>query len=614
MDRSAITQFDGWTLLRLSGELLREGRRVRLQDQPLQILEELLARPGELVTREQLICKLWPKQVVDYDTALNAAVRRLRSVLGDEAEMPRYIETIPRRGYRFIGTLAAEATADADHPPLPQHLPRRMAIIALLAAFAAGLIWLALPHDPAAPAGEAARPAGSAVPSIVVLPFVDLVAEPDSRYFADGLTEELINRLARNEQLRVIARTSSFALQGKNADIATVARQLNVSHVLEGSVRRSGDRLRVTAQLIDATTSSHLWSQNYDRRVGDVFEIQDDIAASVADALAIRLGGARSSEPSVDPRAYDKALLGRFLLNRRAPADTARAREHYEQAIAIDPEFAQGWAGLASVLWIQITDGSLERATGLEKMREAANRALALDPRLAEPHARLALYAWVAGNENEKRKQVQIARELEPNNPLVMGWAVGQAAAAGRHDEAVELQTEVARLDPLSGINRYNLAYHLYAAGQYEDAIAEMRRTLELNPAESVGLQCFSLVLLRRFDEAARLARGGATGADHLECEALLRHALGQRAESNAALAELTEEFGRTEPFRIAEVHAYRGEADAAFRWLQKTSEICRDQSRFPVGCALRVTRHSPLLASLRSDSRWAEWSGQQEY
>ncbi|HEX9708201.1 MAG TPA: hypothetical protein VGA24_11245, partial [Steroidobacteraceae bacterium] len=213
-------------------------------------------------------------------------------------------------------------------------------------------------------------------------------------------------------------------------------------------------------------------------------------------------------------------------------------------------------------------------------------------------------------DEDEKRHQIQIARELEPNNPLVMGWAVGQAAVAGRHEEAVELQAEVARLDPLSAINRYNLAYHLYAAGRYEDAIAEMRRTLELNPAQEVGLQCFSLVLLRRFDAAARLARGMAVGADRLECEALFRHALGQRAESNAALAALTEEFGGTEPFRIAEVHAYRGEADEAFQWLQATSEICRDRSRFPVGCALPVTRHSPLLASLHADIRWAEWSG----
>ncbi len=612
MDSTTSVSFDGWTLLRASGELVKEGRRVRLQDQPLQVLEELIARPGELVTREHLIARLWPKQVVDYDTALNAAVRRLRSILGDDAEMPRYIETIPRRGYRFIGNLAAEACA-SEVPPIRRRFARWAAIGVLAVVIAAGFVWLALPRDPASRADEPETPDGGAMPSIVVMPFVDLVADRNSKYFADGLTEELIHRLAHIERLRVIARTSSFALEGKGADIATVARQLGVSHVLEGSVRRSGDRLRITAQLIDASTSSHLWSQNYDRHLGDVIEIQDDIANSIANVLELRLASARRPSRPVDPRAHDKALLGRFFLHRRATGDTALARAQYELAIEIDRDYAEGWAGLANALWIQTTEGSIEREAGLEEMREAATRALVLDPTLAEPYVRLALYAWMRGNEAEKQNELRIALELEPNNPLVMGFAVGEAARAGRLEEAAELQAELAGRDPFSVVHRYNLAFHLYLAGRYEDAIAETRRVLALNPAHENGLQCFSLVLLGRFDEAIRLAQNEATAADRHQCEALARHALGHSSRSDAALAALTAGFGETEPLRIAEVHAYRGESDAAFRWLNTTSETCRDLATFPAGCRLPVRRHSPLLGSLYRDKRWATWSAEQD-
>jgi TolB-like protein/DNA-binding winged helix-turn-helix (wHTH) protein len=267
MDTSAEIRFDNWTLRGQPRELLQDGVRVRLQEQPLQILEELLAHPGQVVTREQLTALLWPKRIVDYDSALNAAVRRLRATLGDEAETPRYIETIPRHGYRFIGTvLPPESPAPVVVDPAGVK-PAWGVIAALVLIVGIGAVIWSVRHD-----GSTADRASlqGAARAIAVLPFVDLSAEQDQQYFSDGLTEELISHLAAELPLRVIARTSSFSFKGENVDIATVASKLGVSHVLEGSVRKSGDQVRITAQLIDATTSSHLWSQSYDRKLDDL--------------------------------------------------------------------------------------------------------------------------------------------------------------------------------------------------------------------------------------------------------------------------------------------------------------------------------------------------------
>ena len=314
MQQSPDIGFDGWILRRQSGEVLKDGKTIRLQDQPLHILEELLAHPGEVVTREQLIARLWPKGVVDFDTALNAAVRRLRAALGDEAEKPRYIETLPRRGYRFIGTVVSPSVPDPGGGPSRRQW-QWLTVAALLLVLGIGaIVWYAQNQEVAAPVPESRPSPQAAIKSIAVLPFVDLSPERDQQYFSDGLSEELLNLLAQTRELRVIARTSSFSFKGESVDIATVAKKLNVTHVVEGSVRKSGDRVRITAQLIDAATSSHLWSQTYDRELDDIFEIQTDIAASVANALQVALGDNNGPSAPGNAQAYERLLRAHSLL------------------------------------------------------------------------------------------------------------------------------------------------------------------------------------------------------------------------------------------------------------------------------------------------------------
>jgi TolB-like protein/DNA-binding winged helix-turn-helix (wHTH) protein/thioredoxin-like negative regulator of GroEL len=602
MDNTAEIRFDNWTLRGQPRELLHDGARVRLQEQPLQILEELLARPGQVVTREQLIALLWPKRIVDYDAALNAAVRRLRAALGDEAETPRYIETIPRHGYRFIGTVstpvvAAAAPSDASQSPRPPSRPAWLAIAAVGLIAVIGVIVWSLGSERAAPP--------SAPQAIVVLPFVDLSAQQDQQYFSDGLTEELISRLAADLPLRVIARTSSFSFKGGNVDIATVATKLGVSHVLEGSVRKSGDQVRITAQLIDAATSSHLWTRSYDRKLDDFVRVQEEISRSVADALQVELSGHDAAAPQHDARVYEHLFRARFFFQRRAPGDLERARQSYEQAIAIDPDFAPAWAGLAGVHWISIASEATPLAAGREQVRTAALRALQLDPNLAEAHIRLANYLASLGDEDGAWEEMRRATAAEPNNPLVITFAAGEAAADDRLDEAIELQRRAVAADPLSTTSRSGLASFLYLAGRFEEARSEWLKVLEINPRplpEDLG---HTLIQSRRFDEALAVIETLPAGAVRTQQLALVYHAMGRKTEADAALEDLI--AMARDAFLIAEVLAYRGEIDAAFEWLQLDNR--KNESAHPFQVPHWIKRKSPFLKSLHADPRWHDWA-----
>jgi TolB-like protein/DNA-binding winged helix-turn-helix (wHTH) protein len=605
-------RFDGWTLKRTSGELIRAGRRVRLQDHPLQILEALLARPGEVVTREELIARLWPGRVVDFETGLNTSVRRLRAALGDDADTPRYIETIPRRGYRFIGTLdaspARQPASDAGPPSSPpsRRRPGWVAVSAVaLAGLAAAalLFWMSTP-----PVTPGPQPAAKA-PTLVVLPFLDLTGSGDSGLFADGLTEELIHRLAQLSGLRVIARTSAFAYRDRDSDVSTVARELGVSHVLEGSVRRAGDRLRITAQLIDARTSTHLWSRNYDRQAGDLLDIQDDLAARVAATLHATLDG-RPPASHPDPAAYEKFLVGRHLFQRRAPGDVSRAIEHFEQAIAADPAFARAWAGLSSAYFIAVTEGTIGRDEGFDKLEHAARRAIELDPAIAEPWVRLAIRAQWLGDSETSRRHWQKAIELEPDDPLVLSASSARARDAGRTEESIAILRRMVMLDPLSFVYRQNLATELYLLGRYDEAVAEEQKTAALIATHPRTVECGSLVMLGRFPEALAVAAAMPQPADALHCRALAEYGRGATTESGVALATLIAEHGDTRQFEIAEVYGYRGVADEAFSWLQRHWARCAGEDGDSHTCWEESARRSPFMTSLREDPRWAEFSG----
>ena len=609
MDRPGEIRFDGWTLVRGAGELLRDGRRIRLQDQPLQILEELLAHPGQLVTRENLIARLWPTQVVEYDMALNAAVRRLRAALGDEAETPRFIETIPRRGYRFVGRIEPFDAAKPAGPQIRRFRWRTVAGVLVVVALLAGAVLLARQADRRAGTTDSVDSRAIA-PSVAVLPFLDLSTGRDQQHFADGLTEELINILGQAGKLNVTARTSSFSFRDASADIPTVATRLNVSHVVEGSVRVAGGQVRVTARLIDAGSGSQLWSQAYDRKLDDIFEVQAGIAASIARALRVAVDASALRRPRVEPGAYEDFLRGHFFFQRRAPGDIELARQYYQHALDIDPGFARAWAGLAGVYWIQTTDGSIAFDEGLGKLRAAARRAAALDPRLPEAHLRLVNYYFAIGNEEAKQEHRRIAIELAPNDPLVLGHKVGMAAEAGRLEEAVQLSRRIVALDPLSAVRRANLAYFLLIAGRLDEAQAEIDKAREMNPADNSEVAALLPSLRGRFDEAIELLETWPDGPVRTQGLALAYHGLGRRTEADAALRSFIDRWGASEPFRIAVVYSFRGETDEAFRWLNTAVDYCGGAGpvRLKSDCTYRTMAQSPFLKHLHADPRWKRW------
>lgn len=496
-------RFDGWTLRPASGELRRDGRTVRLQSQPLQVLEALLERPGEMVTREQLISRLWPKGIVDFDTALNSAVRRLRTALGDHADTPRYVETIPKRGYRFIAPL--EPTAPEASPPAAATLPLR---------------------DP-----------------VVPLPIDD----PD----------------------------------GAPARATPARRTRSPRWLLAAAAGASTGALGLGAWV---------WQHS-----------PAQLVAAAPEAIPV----------DAPDEVLGRIRQARFLLQRRNPGDVARAREHFDAALRLEPRSARAWSGLASCWWIDTMEGRVPRDQGLARTRAAASQALSIEPRLAEAHLRLANVESVLGRADQTDTHVREAMAAEPDDPLVLSFAASRAFDRGALDEAVTLQRRAVAADSLSLVARHNLAATLFVAGRFDEARKELVELLELNPESGDApelLLAQSLVLTGDPAGALELADRLRDGPGRMQVRALALHALGRDAESDAALAELGRwPLGRRS-YLVAEAYAFRGKPDAAFAQLRATVDgddaPCRDALCWP----LDWVASSPLLRPLHADARWATW------
>ena len=367
---------------------------------------------GQLLDKRTLMEALWPNVVVE-ESNLTQTIHTLRRVLGERPEEHRFIVTVPGRGYRFVADvkvraaaaperIAAETQGKADRAPLDRW--RMPAFVAVSLVLAAALLLVSRWPGP-----TPRTPPEQRSPSIAVLPFVDMSPEGDQRYFSDGLSEEILNLLAQSSALRVIARTSSFSFRDQNADIATIADKLNVTHVLEGSVRKSGERIRITAQLVDATNSAHLWSQTYDRGVKDIFAVQTEIAASVAESLRVTLTG--SGRPGLgetsNTQAFERYLQGRYFFNRRGASDVARAKDYFEQALQIDPGYGRAWTGLAGAYFVADDADKRIAEHALEKWREAVEKAVTLSPNLVEAHVRAAQYYWADRRRPSSRRTLQ---------------------------------------------------------------------------------------------------------------------------------------------------------------------------------------------------------------
>jgi len=617
-----ILHFGSFELDVASAELRRQGVKVRLQDQPFRLLVLLLERAGEVVSREELRDRLWPAETfVDFDHSLNTAVRKVREALGDSAEAPRYVETLARRGYRFVAPVAEPGPvaqpgpppgADGVAPP-PSTAARafwsgrRVVLVAAVLGAAVLVIYWARPRF--APPPPAHRL------TLAVLPLDNLSGDVSQEYLSDGFTEEMITQLGRLEpdRLRVTARSSTWKYKHAERDIGRIHQELGADYVLEGSLRRAGDRLRITAQLIRATDQTHVWAETYERDLGDVLVLQSEVARAVARAIAITLRPetqARLARAAPIPsESYQEYLRGRYFWNRRTAAALGQATEHFQRAIAADPGYAPAYSGLAdcySALGASSIVGGLPPRQAMPQAKAAALTALQIDPTLAEAHNSLAnvhlLYDWdlVASEKEFKR-----ALELDPDYTTAHHWYSHALLLLGRPEESLAESRRALELEPLHLVINVHLGWHYYYSRQYDLALEQFRKTLELDPTFPQARRYAAWVYVQKGMHAEAIAALRGTLDEvgrNPEIEGELGYALavaGRRTEALALLEGLRQlSSGRyVSPYSVALVHAGLGNRDEALAWLEKAYVERSDYMPY--------LRLEPMLDGLRADPRF---------
>jgi TolB-like protein/Flp pilus assembly protein TadD len=452
-------------------------------------------------------------------------------------------------------------------------------------------------------AGDAAAATAQAVSehSIAVLPFVNMSEDKANEYFSDGISEELLNLLAKIPQLQVTARTSSFAFKGKEIGVPDIARTLHVAHVLEGSVRKAGNSVRITAQLIKAGTDTHLWSQTYDRKLDDIFKVQDEIAAAVVEQLKIKLLGAVPTSKPVDAKAYALILQAKALADQHSTKANQEAIALYKQSLQIAADEPRAWDGLAQVYMDQESAGDLAVAEGSRLAREAVNKALAADQQDATTYSLLGQIAATYDSDFvAAARYYQKSLDLEPGNPDILLRVARYLQSLGRFDDAIAVgRYIVATLDPKSSRGHYDLGLSLYFAGHWNEAIASFRTALALSPQRSTVYFLIGVALLQNEDGLGALAEMQAETSEFWRMIGLplAYHALGRKAESDAALPSLIAKYEQDGTYNIAYVLAFRGEFDRAFEWLHKAVAY-RDSGLSQVSV-------EPLFAKIHDDPRW---------
>jgi TolB-like protein/cytochrome c-type biogenesis protein CcmH/NrfG len=457
----------------------------------------------------------------------------------------------------------------------------------------------ALPTAAATPARAAATAASDH--SVAVLPFENMSDDPANVHFADGLSEELLNLLSRIYGLRVVARTSSFSFRGRQVSATTIARKLNVAHLLEGSVRKAGNRIRITAQLVRGSDSSHVWSQTFDRNLSDIFAVQDEIAAAVTRELELKLlGGAAPRSRPTHPDAYAHYLRGKHFFELSSATGHEQAVSELDAAIAIDPAFGPAWAVLGAVYWAGANNGLLDYTEGARRARGATQKALGLDPDLAEALSMLGFLDVVEGVDvDDGMRRLERALQLEPHNQRILTRLANVAVRRGRLDDAIRYCQRALQADPLSANAHAHYGNTCYFAGRLEEAEAMRRKVLALSPAWLSGHFHVGKVMLARGDATAALAEMYQEPSEfwRLTGLAIAHHALGQAAESDAAVQALEKRDLAGAAYQMVQVLAFRGEIDRAFEWLE-TAGVTHDS-------ALLFARLDPLLNNLHVDPRW---------
>jgi TolB-like protein/DNA-binding winged helix-turn-helix (wHTH) protein len=609
-----VFRFGAFELDVQSGELRKQGFKTRLPPQSFQVLLLLLERAGEVVTREELRNELWPADTfVDFDMGVSSAVKKLRDALGDPAENPRFVETLPRRGYRFITPVEKPATVAPAEPVGPdpgvaEGASRRRGVragaVAAMALLVVGLTVSAMWGWRAAP-----------VRSIAVLPFQNLTGDPEQDYFVDGMTEALTTDLAQIGALKVISRTSAMQYKRASKSLPAIAEELGVDAVVEGAVTRSGDRVRVTAQLIQASTDRHLWAESYDREVRDVLALQGEVARAIAQAVQVHLRPderqrlARTAA-SVQADAYESYLKGRFYWSQRGRENLLKAAGYFQQAISQDSAYAPAYSGLSDS-YRQLDQQGVAPGECMPKAEAAARKALELDDRLAEAHASLAgvlyRYHWDwKGAEREFRRSL----DLNPN------YAEGHRAYAiylltmRRNEAALPHARRAQELSPLSPVIGVEVATALARLRRYDETVEQLRKTRELEPTFVRVDQTLALAYAQQGEPEKAIAVFEKRRADRNISTAAagpwLAYLYGITGRSVDALAALNalDERSRQQyvtPQSFAIVHLGLGHKEQVFSFLEKAYEQR----------AIEVLGFSgPLFDSLHDDARYRNLVG----
>ena len=520
----------------------------------------LATHPDRVITRREFIETVWQDRVVN-DEALSRAISLLRTALEDDAGSPAFIQTIPGTGYRLVAPVTLHQSA----------------------------------------AGSTAPPRGSGDNSIAVLPFVNMSDDAGNEYFADGVSEEILNALTHVEGFHVVGRTSSFAFKNRNEDLRKIGQALNASHVLEGSVRKTNEKVRVTAQLIKVSDGYHAWSGSFDRELEDIFAAQDEIATAVASALTSRLLEKFSTSRETGPEAYSRYLQGLHFVRSGTIDGVQKALDLFQQVVDLDPGYAPAWAGITEAYWYLISYGAIKgRDEAIRAAREASERALALDDRLAEAHAGKALLIanfdqdWAAA-----RQALSQARAVAPGNTRILAQSGQLSSSVGDFEASVEQLRRVVMLDPLFTTAHIWLSCSLIALRRFDEARDTTLQALDVNPNRSILHMMLSKILLLQGDPDGSLEEAQREPDRFWQDYALAAslYSLKRHDDADRAFQAVIDNYSDVAPFQIAELHALRGETDQAFLWLERAHDE-RDNGMVELFV-------SPYLAALHGDPRW---------
>ena len=610
-------------------ELKRDGQRLHLQIQPFRVLQTLVANAGSAVTREELRRRVWPTNVfLDFDHGLNNAVARLREALGDSSDHPEYIETLPRVGYRFIYPLEAAPVAAARTLPAPEarstasDRPGRRLLAGGAASLAAVLLAF-LVHD------DLPR-STSAIRSIAVLPFRDLTGETGQEYFAEGLTEALVTRLAQNRGLRVVSRQSAERARDRSDSVEDMATELGVDGIIDSSFVRSGDDIRIDVRLVRVADDSHAWARSYLRRLDNLFALQVDIANDIAVEIAAEIDLPKNSDsfPALTGsiEAYELYLHGRHLFAKRNPEAVARSIEYFRQAIDIDPHFAAAWAGIAES-YATLGGSTLVQSIPASDVRDAAlaaaRRALELEPRLAEAHSALGqvlhkLYPRDESRDASIESAYRTALALSPGYVNARHWYANFLSSRRRSEEAIAMYREALLLDPMNANVMSRLGLEIFNTGQVSEGLHLMQKTIEIEPWQlNAHLRLgWSLAALGRLDEARQaFETADRISADNPHARSGLAYVDALGGDRESAERELDRLRPKAEsigaPFLVAIVYVGLRDRDNALLWLERaagTTEM--------LGRAGLYGLESSVYDWLREDDRFdsirlAAYSGQ---